>query len=574
MLESMRRAPLALLVFAGCGGSPPATPAPTGGVTALHDDSPARSDFFALPWPSDDRLVIGNDGKKHLDLSGYYRPGGGIGAYLALFQSEPTTGFGTSSAIFFRFDGSIDATTLPATPADSLAPASGVFLLDVTAGSPTRGQRVPVRVRYNYDFNAYIGPDSLTLIPEPGFPLRERTTYAAVLTDAIKGADGNPVQRDPHYRLPPGDLPLGVDAARVVDSTVFTTADVTTIMSDLRAAVRAQAPIPGIANFRYIRDLGPCDWYEGTYDAPNFQEGDPPYLKTGGRLHIGPDGKPLAVRTETLRFALTVPHGTMPSSGWPIILYAHGTGGSYTSFIDDGSGQQAALVQDNEGREIGRMAMISIDQVLHGPRDPTGSDPQLTFYNFQNLLSARDSIKQGALDDFSLLRLVEHFSVGAAPGTGAPIKLDPDRIYFKGHSQGGTTGPLFLAFEPDVKAAVLSGAGAVLELALLYKTEPIDIPSLIAALVGETIDEYHPLLSLMQTFLESSDPHNYARYFFREPPAGFAPKSIYQSLGIVDHFTPIPTIEALALAMGVQPVTPLLVPIARASASIVGIGVK
>jgi hypothetical protein len=115
---------------------------------------------------------------------------------------------------------------------------------------------------------------------------------------------------------------------------------------------------------------------------------------------------------------------------------------------------------------------------------------------------------------------------------------------------------LFLAFEPNVKAAVLSGAGALLILALLDKTEPVNIPGVVEAVVGEDIDEYHPLLSLLQTYLESADPGNYARKFFRDPPAGMAPKSIYQSLGIVDHYTPIPTIEALALAMGVQPATP------------------
>jgi hypothetical protein len=40
---------------------------------------------------------------------------------------------------------------------------------------------------------------------------------------------------------------------------------------------------------------------------------------------------------------------------------------------------------------------------------------------------------------------------------------------------------------------------------------------------------------------------------FVEPPTGLSPKSIFQTLGIVDHYTPIPNIETLALAMGVQP---------------------
>src|SRR3954447_24606258 len=105
MLGPMRRALLLLAplpIVLGCGG-----PAPVdgiiggGGVTALFDTSPARADFFALPWPSDDRIAPGSDGALHLALAGYHDPGGAIGGYLSLFHSEPATGFGTSAPVFF-----------------------------------------------------------------------------------------------------------------------------------------------------------------------------------------------------------------------------------------------------------------------------------------------------------------------------------------------------------------------------------------------------------------------------------------------------------------------------------------
>jgi hypothetical protein len=123
------------------------------------------------------------------------------------------------------------------------------------------------------------------------------------------------------------------------------------------------------------------------------------------------------------------------------------------------------------------------------------------------------------------------------------------------------------AAEPEVKAAVLSGAGGVIIYALLNKTQPVNIPVVVGALFHDPVDEFHPVLNLAQNYAEESDPENYAKYFFREPPtppvahAAFAAKSIYQSLGIVDHYTPIPVIKALALGMGVQPVNPMLEPI-------------
>jgi hypothetical protein len=108
---------------------------------------------------------------------------------------------------------------------------------------------------------------------------------------------------------------------------------------------------------------------------------------------------------------------------------------------------------------------------------------------------------------------------------------------------------------------VLSGAGGNLILSLLDKTEPVDIPALVSGLLGEPVDEFHPFLNLVQMYFEPGDPTNYARGFFREPEAGQPPKSIFQSLGLVDHYAPLSTIMALAVAMGVQPVSPVLEPI-------------
>ncbi len=554
-----------LLLLVGCGTPPPPPPTAGPSVTALYDDTPGRADFFALPWPSDARTVVGADGKRRLDLGGFTNPGGIIATYLKTIGDEPLGGFGTNAAAYFRFDGAIDPATLPGDPAASVAAGASAFIADVTPSSPTYGKRTPVRVRFSADFGNFIGPNWLALLPEPGFPLRESTTYAAVLTDGLRGAAGEPVIADKRYHdaLPQGAAAaIGIDAAHVVSATVFTTQDATSIMKALRDAVYAQAPAPTVADFAFIESVPHVyDHFEGTYEAPNFQEGDPPYFNTGGRIHLGADGKPQVVRTEKLRFAVTIPQADMPAAGWPVVIYAHGTGGSYTTFIDDGEGADAANISDAAGNLITHMAMISIDQVLHGPRDPTMSDPDLTFFNFNNIVAARDNAKQGGLDDFQLLRLVKGFSVDAAPKTGKPIKFDPSKIYFKGHSQGGLTGPLFLAFEPEVKGAVLSGAGANLVLALLGKTEPKNIPMLVAALLNEPVDEFHPFLGLLQTFLESSDPGNYARRFFREPPPGQAPKSIFHSLGIVDHYTPIPTIKAFTLAMGTQPVGLMAEPI-------------
>jgi len=578
----IRSVAIALLV-AGCSAS--------GGVTALHDlhqpSTPVTQpsltdDFYTLPYPN--ALHFGSDGT--LDLSRYPQPDPGtiLAQYLDAFAT--LKGAGTNSGIYFRFDRAIDPATLPADANASVDAAATAFIVDVTPGSPTYGMKRPVRARFVESAYDFIGPNWLALLPFPGVPLREKTTYAAILTDGIHAKGGGVVHRagdldavltgsrtdDRIAAAKSAYAPLtdwlatqpGL-AAHVVDATVFTTGDFTSIMFALRQAVLDQAPSPSLAGLKYDGEDQPGvdDVYEGTYQGPNFQTGTAPYLSgTGGAIAFDASGKPKLDHLETLRVAMTVPKGApMPAAGWPVVIYAHGTGGDYKSFLSDGSGRDAALIRDGSGNVITRIAMISIDQVVHGARVPPGTNYDLAFFNLKNLPAFRDNVKQGALDDFQLLRLVKNIHVATAPSTNAPIQFDPKHIYFKGHSQGGLTGPLFVAAEPEVQASIFSGAGGVIIYALLNKTQPVNIPAVVGALFHDPVDEFHPVLNLAQSYAESSDPENYARYYFREPPSGFAAKPIYQSLGIVDHYTPIPVIKALALAMGVQPVTPRLEPI-------------
>ncbi|HEY2749274.1 MAG TPA: hypothetical protein VGL86_31870 [Polyangia bacterium] len=565
----MKRTIALLLAAAGCSSS--------GGTHVLFDlhEAPtpvstptASDDFYAIPFPN--ALRARDDGT--IDLTRYPRVGGQIDDYIATIDQSPARFQNTG--IFFRLDGPVDPKTLPADAAASLADGASVFAVDLTTGV-----KMPLTTRFtaiNYDF---IGPNWIAALPVPGFPFHEGDDIAVLVTDALEGADGKPVAAAADFtatisgsgssdaavaRAQTIYMPLrnwlaaNPDVAKhVVGGTYFASGITTQIMADLRAAVYAQAPVPTLSPLTYdgADQSGVADIYEGTYDGPNFQSGDPPYTSTGGVI----SNPPVVQRTESaLRIAFTIPKGTMPADGWPVVIYQHGTGGDYKSFIDDNSGPVAAHVTDASGNVIAQMAMIGTDQVLHGTRAPAGTDVDTAFFNFLNLPAAHDNVKQGALDAFSVVRLIHVVDIPAAPSTGNPIKFDVNRIYFKGHSQGGLTGPLFLAAEPEVKAAILSGAGGGLIASLLNKTEPVNIPQVVQALLHDPADQFHPLLSLIQGYFEDSDPENYGRLLFREPPAGQAPKSIYQSLGIVDHYCPIPNIETLGLAMGVQPAGPML----------------
>ncbi|HVV83069.1 MAG TPA: hypothetical protein VHE35_08305 [Kofleriaceae bacterium] len=568
---------LGLVLLAGCENPAPSTAlfqVPRDGVT---------QEFYSLPFPND----IRRDDAGHPMLGDYPRLVGIVNEYLDAVQT--LDGFGTNGAILTRFSAPIDPASLPAPDASLNDAQASVYLVDIDPASPTRGERIPLRFRFQSYAGWSIGDNWLSALPYPGFPMAEHTTYALVVTDRVHAAGGGDLLasddwkeiRDPAGAAAAGDPvlarararyqllwdyldePGGDERADVVDAAVFTTETVTRIMGDLRKRVW-QMPAPTATGVTELSGDNP-DFiaFDGVFDGPNFQTGTVPYLTAadGGDIVYGDDGLPTVQRTETLRFSFAIPHGPQPATGWPVALYAHGTGGDYHTYLEDHTASRLAA----QG-----IATISMDQVLHGPRNPNG-DPDLNFFNFSNPLAARNNAIQGAADDFSLLRVALGLRY-ETPAEGSQVtypevKFDPQRVYFFGHSQGGLTGPPFLAYEPLVKGAVLSGAGGCLYYALLNKTEPVDITGLVSSVVLDNpLDEFDPVLALLQTWVERSDTINYGPLLVRTPVRGpddqpLAPKAIYQSLGLVDHYTPIPNIKALAIAIGGNLVAPQLEPV-------------
>jgi predicted esterase len=477
-------------------------------------------------------------------------------------------GFGTNSGVFVRFSAALDVTTLPASAEAARADDASVYLVDVDAASPERGLRRPLRFRFEPDEGETIGPDWLSVLPYPGFTLRPRTTYALVVTTRLHGADGASVERDADFEaLMAGgadahalavyaplttwlDEPGGDERADVADAAVFTTQDPTALMGRLREVVHASVPAPTLADVQAGATDAAFSSFTGTIQVPIFQRGESPYQTEGGDIVTDADGVPEVQRLETVRVALTFPIGPVPASGWPVVLYAHGTGGSYQSFIHDGTAARFAA----RG-----LAVVGADQVLNGTRLPDGGSPDFLFYNFQNPLAGRDNSRQGAADNFQLTRLLPRVSIAEGQRTH---RLDPAHAYFMGHSQGGITGPLAFAYEPDLHGAILSGAGGLIYWALLLKTQPIDIPGLLGTFVRDVpLDEFNNVLALVQMFIEPADPINYARLITLEPPPGVPLRDVFQSQGFVDHYTPPPCIEAFGVALGGSPVAPLLEPL-------------
>ena len=108
------------------------------------------TDFFALPFPSDLRLkqqpsASGPIGDSELrsgyELSRLPQPAGQPGKYIA-FLNGKIQGAGPGAAIYFRFDAPLSESSLPSVE-QSAAATSVAFVVDITPGSVTYGQRLP-----------------------------------------------------------------------------------------------------------------------------------------------------------------------------------------------------------------------------------------------------------------------------------------------------------------------------------------------------------------------------------------------------------------------------------------------
>ena len=552
--------------------------------TVVHFDLTDKTDLFAAPYPND--LRLGQDGSIDLvNFAAGYTPF--LQNYFDLVKSG-SFGFSANGAIFFRLSGAIDLSLLPKTPDQSRLSGSALRLVNIDEESPGYGEMVPVRWKFTETKRRYIGKNALALLPLPGFGLRPSTRYAALITDALLTPTGQPLfsdatlqtllaaqapsdgrmKRERAVFAPLRDYLEKLGITNVIAATVFTTGASTVLMGKLREVVLA-SPAPQPEGLTLAKETAAYYEVRGTYRAPGFQWGEIPFLMptNGGEMRFDKNGAPTIARTETIRFALSVPKGKMPAAGWPIVLYAHGTGGSYRDFISAGHATQLAEIRDGESL-VSRAAMVGIDQTLHGPRAPKGTNAQLTFINIQNPTAAIFNVAQGAADNFALLRLVKELSFSRLPGKegqsvdlGYQVSFDPKNIGFMGHSQGGITGPLFLASEPEIRGAVLSGSGANGILALLSKTEPVSIPDLVSAIIQEPFDDFHPMATFVQQLLDGSDPANYAPLIIRRPAPGIQPKHVMVTQGLVDHYTPNSTTDALAVAAGIPLVGPQLAPV-------------
>lgn len=580
----MRGTLLGLILALPLVASSACTPPRSISEIQLRFDPALESGFYSLPMPNDARRLEGEDGARpHPNYWDFPNPTDSeqLGEYLSFLSTE-VEGFGLNSGTYFSFTGPIAP---PEWDSDSAAASQRcegpVRIVDVDPSSPDRGRCIPAQIHWvgPSSLDPYLAPNTFVVAPWWGFPLRPATTYAVVLV-ALQDDDGGVLQ------APPALLSLlegqgGSDAlgaayaplagfladqpdwlaedslAWISAATVFTTSHPTEQLASLAEAVRSDPDLPQWNASEGLRKLTTDDdaftasysIYTGSYRALNFQTGEIPYASEGGGF-VFEDGVPVPQWEERIPFAVSEPNAgfEQPEAGWPVLLHAHGTGGDRYSHLSGGQTPPAKLAAARGFLSIG------IPQPIHGERWPSGNGVTISLYSFNyfNPASGISMFRQGAVDTVSLLRFVqENLTEGGAIAQDHPdLRIDPDNIYFLGHSQGGITGAMILPFASDIKAWVLSGAGGGVSMTVMQREDPLVIRDALLSALGapDTTDLFalHPLIGLIQTMVEPSDPMNYAPLWIAQSEG--SPTSVLLTEGLHDAQTPADTTEALAVA--------------------------
>ena len=584
--------------------------------------------FASLPWPDDLYFDQGQPGDGDGTL---LNTGAPIGLDPVVYDEnslsvadglDVSDGFGTTSGIFFFFSGPLDAASLPASPVLSPALTDSVFCVDAATLTP-----VPIALKPNADTRI---ANTLSIIPLPGRPLAAATRYACVVRTSVTGG-GDPVEpsadwtsvRDGVSANSDADAifdPIvtalglaGVPAASIAGMTAFTTTSTSLDLRNIRNLVLPSLPVP-TADFASRPELifdSPSELdallgltphanlatvATGYFDVPIFQTADPmggegafqdfpipPSFvnclaslpcETNDERFIRVAGVPVVDRTKYIPFTVTIPQGTPPAGGWPVIIQQHGLGG-----------QRDTVVQFADADAARGFASIGIDAVGHGYRlfncQPTAScsqdlannfggstvpdgfvDGQVLgfdvgflatnlgfFQGFHNFVGIRDNFRQTYVDLSSLVRLLQGNSVDVALGT----TLDDTQIFYMGHSLGGVMGAGFVPIEPNIRAALLNATGAGLANQLFINSSiGAGAQALVNGVLGldpmNVADQFGVPLNIIQGILDPADAANQADLY--AAPALGSPRNVIQVEDFGDQVVPNQSNEALALAAG------------------------
>jgi hypothetical protein len=548
----MRTTALAIaIVLAACADDSP------GNSVAFELDATLAGDtFWAMPFPSDLRLTP--DGRP--DLAGFPNRRALPVVSDLLSVARERSGFPVMPIAWFQFTAEAPVHSLDAVTDTAL-------IIDIDPASPEQGRTFPV-VAQTLVTDDY-GEHLVAVAPRPGIVLRAQTRYATVLRSAFAPGASVP---DAFAQLAGGKTPsgprgaaaaalyaplwpvlaqAGIDDALV--ATVFTTGDEVSVLRARSEAIRA-AHDATIANV-HLDATSHAGFCSLTADVtfPQFQVGAAPF-QTDGRFVLDDAGVPIQQGTQTVPLAITLPLTAMPTAGYPLWQYFHGSGGLSRDLIDEGpslTSDGLPVAGEGPGAVVARRGIAAASAALpvNGERLPNAGS--YDYLNINNLAAFPYTFQQGVFEQRLLLDALLELELPDC--NGGTAHFDPASLVAGGHSMGGMYANMIGAIEPRFGALTPFGAGGFWNMMILDTAIIPGARSLLGGVLGvdsEQLTFAHPALALIELGWEIADPINSMARLTRRPLPGLPARHVYQPIGLDDKYFPNQIFDAAALAYG------------------------
>ena len=591
-MNAITRLALALAVLAGCSSDGTVvTVGPPPGPHPLYGPGPSTA---LVPYPSNryakadsstaTGLRVSIDATTTADQTVSASSDAGVeqlaNAVATINQSD---GFSTIGGVFATFTDDLDPASFTLTPNQYTQPGTPIALVDVDDASPEKGTAhglVPRYLSSANDPNATVA--DFLLVAEPATPLRPKTKYAYVITDAVRTAAGTHLVPSPdafalvngtaegaygdsvRAALPIVQTATGITPAHVTLATVFTTETV----HDTLVAVaqdRRAAPRPTLSDTLVVNEMAttPGDnrvRFAGNFPAPDFRAPKP-----DSKWHLASDGKPSLQSTASLQFFLAFSDRTF-SGPRPVVIFQHGLG----------SDKDSTWSMTDRVKSL-NVAVIGIDAPEHGSRATPPYPPGHTdlvkattaFFGLDlndgtfDLGIARDNFRQMACDQLEMMRFIQTLGTLDVLPLGAPDgkpDIDTSRIIYLGQSFGSVMAATFESLAPEVGASVWNVGGA--GFALLFEDSPLfGILTKGLTPAGTTKGQLARFFAMIQGVVDPGDAANYAHYVTTEGLPGvpaWKPKDVLIEEVIGDNIVPNSSAERLARAAGLAQVQPVV----------------
>ncbi|HEY8038678.1 MAG TPA: hypothetical protein VIF15_02750 [Polyangiaceae bacterium] len=408
----------------------------------------------------------------------------------------------------------------------SMAPTCPTIIMEADTGA-----RVPHWAEYdslNGTYNDDIHGDERSFFIRPAVRLKDATRYIVAVRNVVDPS-GTPLPANPVFQAlrdntPSDDISVaprralyadimgklqaqGVDTSTLQIAWDFTTAskdDTTKYMVKMRddalATVGADGPKYTITTVtenpnQFIRRR-----IVGNMTVPLYLDKPGP----GSSLHLGADGLPTQNGTADFPFLIQIPNSLVNSGkAGAIIQNAHGL------FGDRGEGQDGYMAEtcDREG-------YVEIAVNLVGMDDEDGSTyvPNMLAGDLAQFQHLVDRLHQGFLNELLAMRMMMG-KMAQDPMTifnGKPT-IDPTTRFYRGDSQGGISGGVYMAISTDVTRGLLGEPGAPYNI-LLDRSADFNGFFLIIRGIYQNPLDIQLGLDIIQSLWDRAEPDGYISY--------------------------------------------------------------